>query len=211
MLPEPKKQKSTNFWTTLPGILTGCAALITAIAGLIAVLPNATDTPEPPTSGAATHTTSNSPATPSPAPDSLVVDPPIPDNQPLDISAAGPPISDNQSQAPELAGSWEWIHVDSTKVADISFSQHNGEYWGEVRYTNPEPGGAKQARMKGTFDGQTYTFVWWFGINPNGYQNNPPGRAFLNFADNGQTLKGRFTDDPSVLDKYPWELRRSAM
>lgn len=36
---DPGGEKKGNFWTTLPGILTGLAALITAIAGVIAVIP----------------------------------------------------------------------------------------------------------------------------------------------------------------------------
>jgi hypothetical protein len=210
-------RKPSNFWTTIPGILTGLAALITAIAGLLTVLPKTADTPtsldQVATTPEATPPSSESGPSPisSPGPSSTTPNP-LATSSPLqDSPADASPLANPQTQASDIEGNWEWIHTDSQKVADISFSQRNGEYWGEVRYTNPAPGGAKQARMKGTFDGQTYTFVWWFGTNPNGDQNNPPGRAFLSFVDDGQTLEGRFTDDPSDPDKYPWELRRAAI
>jgi hypothetical protein len=35
-LPEPDKKQS--FWTTLPGVLTGIAALLTAVTGLLVVM-----------------------------------------------------------------------------------------------------------------------------------------------------------------------------
>ena len=35
---EEGSNKDQSFWTTMPGILTGCAAMITAIGGLLAVL-----------------------------------------------------------------------------------------------------------------------------------------------------------------------------
>ncbi|MEM8504528.1 MAG: fibrinogen-like YCDxxxxGGGW domain-containing protein [Cyanobacteria bacterium P01_D01_bin.1] len=45
--------KKQSFWTTLPGILTGLAALISSVAALIAVLPD--NTPGPETTGPETN------------------------------------------------------------------------------------------------------------------------------------------------------------
>jgi hypothetical protein len=46
-VPEDPETRKASFWTSLGGILTGLAAVITAIAGLIAVFhPKTPETPE---------------------------------------------------------------------------------------------------------------------------------------------------------------------
>ena len=46
-MPEPELEKKQNFWTTMPGILTGLAALLTAATGLwVAMGPHDKPTPD---------------------------------------------------------------------------------------------------------------------------------------------------------------------
>ena len=52
----PDEQKPHSFWTSIPGILTGTAALLTAVVGLmLAIKPN--PPPEPPESSNTIFTT----------------------------------------------------------------------------------------------------------------------------------------------------------
>jgi hypothetical protein len=51
-----------SFWTSLPGILTGIAAVIVAIGGILAVYNHTTPSPPTPTSPSPSSTTSSSPS-----------------------------------------------------------------------------------------------------------------------------------------------------
>lgn len=178
----PEDKKSANFWTTIPGILSGLAALIVALTGLIAaILPlfNFSDPYDPYVSDG--NVTSEN-------------------NTKTNLS------SQTQPEQPSLNGTWFWEY-QSKRVGVVEIQEKNGEYWGEVKYEKPV--GAK-ATLKGKLDGEKYNFVWWFGTNPNGY-NNPQGSAFLEFVGDDQTLRGEFTNYEENSDEvFPWELRRNS-
>lgn len=62
--------RRSSFWTTLPGILTGLAALVTALVGAAALFSHSGDTPQSPASGSHVGVATASSSAPTRAPTS---------------------------------------------------------------------------------------------------------------------------------------------
>lgn len=62
--------RRSSFWTTLPGILTGIAALVTALVGAAALFSHSGDTPQSPASGSHVGVATASSSAPTRAPTS---------------------------------------------------------------------------------------------------------------------------------------------
>lgn len=214
--------KTTNFWTTVPGILTGIAAIITASAGLIAVLSQMPDVAT--TESEKTEETSindivgtNPTVTTSPivtSPDDTPTDTGRGSNDqvstvPLNTGDGGSSTSSGDPTIPPVTlpsltdRTWLWEH-QGKKVADVSFYQENDRYRGEARYVIPA--GLKAILRAKPSSDEGYAFDWWLSNDPNGAKE-PQGEAFLNFSEDGQTLSGTFSDRTKPGKIFDWSLK----
>jgi hypothetical protein len=110
-------QQKTSFWSTLPGILTGVATLITAVAAVLAIFvsnqgsPSATPTP-PPAPESSTSVPS-SPAALVPTSPPTRSDPQVPDDWP---AYPGPAAVGETGPA---ARGWQEILIKCGAISDI--------------------------------------------------------------------------------------------
>jgi hypothetical protein len=170
---DEKKEKS--FWSTLPGILTGIAAIITAIGGLLIGLSTAGLLKAPPTPTVAAAVTSDTPTatllppSSTPTPVIIVVTPtPLPTNTPTPAPTPTPVPTNTPTPAPTPTP--VIIVVTPTPLpvtpTPISEEQHIPSLNASVRQLRFYEGGEERVPVEERVYGHRFTrattrFIWW--------------------------------------------------
>lgn len=194
-------KEKESFWTTLPGILTGVAALLTALATLIAIfLPNPPDPskPSPEISPALTRNDSSSQTVSSPLTREAE------DNRYRESAPETPVTSpgSSPSESPistSVVGNWDWPGIGTATL-----QQQGSRVTGLVQYNN-----GHQAEFEGQLNGGELVLTWWFSTGRQASSSQDPqgnGRLFL--SDNGRVLEGEFMNIKENQGPFPWRLNR---
>jgi hypothetical protein len=108
--------------------------------------------------------------------------------------------SSTPSKKHTITGQWNSL------FGPVTFTQVGNEVNGTLYYSAEQLKklGAT-ANIKGELADKTLTFVWWvFGDTP----NNPTGKGVLTLSEDGNLLKGHFTDRNSPGSSSIWQLTR---